>query len=146
MSDRELTEVEADGHCFVCGQLNEIGLKAVFEIDKDQQKSHCRITIPYGFQGWADVVHGGILSSLLDEACIYACQSAGQQFVTAEMNVKFRKPVPVGTEIMVVGELLQHRKRVWQAMSQIEIDGTVHTEATAKVFVLDPIVSKPEVG
>lgn len=142
MVDRELSEVEADGHCFVCGQLNENGLKAVFDIDREQRQSHCLITIPNGFQGWADVVHGGILSSLLDEACIYACQSAGQQFVSAELNVKFRKPVTVGTEITVTGELLDRRKRIWQARAQIEIDGTIHAEATAKVFALDQSTSK----
>ena len=135
--DRGLTEVEADGQCFVCGQLNEHGLKAVFTINHDQKKSHCRITIPNGFQGWADVVHGGILSSLLDEACIYACQSAGQQFVTAELNVKFRKPVTLGEEISITGELLEQRKRVWLARSQIEVNGVVHAAATAKVFALD---------
>lgn len=137
MTDKGIVDVEADGHCFVCGQLNEIGLKAVFEIDREKQTSHCRIIIPAGFQGWANVVHGGILSSLLDEACIYACQSAGKQFVTAELCVKFRKPVMVGTELFVTGKLLEQRKRVWHACAQIKIGGVVHAEGTAKVFTLD---------
>ncbi|HEX9778900.1 MAG TPA: PaaI family thioesterase [Geopsychrobacteraceae bacterium] len=147
MTDRQLTGVEADGHCFVCGQLNEHGLKAVFEIDKERRKSRCRISIPCGFQGWANVIHGGILSALLDEACIYACRCAGEKFVTAELNVTFRKPVTAGTEITVVGELLEQRKRIWQAGARIEVDGTVHAEATAKVFVLDsPPATAPSAG
>jgi len=137
MSDGNRQQVEADGHCFVCGQLNETGLRAVFEIDHENRKSCCRIVIPTGFQGWADVVHGGIISSLLDEACIYACQSEGRQFVTAELTVKFRKPVTLGTELVVTGELLEQRKRVWSASARLEVEGKVHAEATAKVFVLD---------
>lgn len=139
MSERDLTEVEADGYCFVCGQLNETGLKATFRIDHEHMKSHCEMVIPKGFQGWADVVHGGILSSLLDEACIYACQSAGRQFVTAELTVKFRKPVKVETEILVTGELLEHRKRIWKAKAYIEVEGKVHAEASAKIFALDEV-------
>lgn len=137
MAEREMMEVEADGYCFVCGQLNETGLKAVFRTDREMKRSYCITTIPRGFQGWADVVHGGILSSLLDEACIYACQSAGKQFVTAELTVKFRKPVKVDEEIAVTGELLEQRKRVWQARARIEVAGIIHAEATAKVFALD---------
>ncbi|HKJ04839.1 MAG TPA: PaaI family thioesterase [Geopsychrobacteraceae bacterium] len=137
MTDRDLKEVETDGNCFVCGQQNERGLKAVFEIDKALQKSHCRIFIPNGFQGWADIVHGGILASLLDEACIYACQSAGRQFVTAELTVKYRKPVTVGSELLITGELLDQRKRFWQARAKVETGGMVHAEATAKIFPLD---------
>lgn len=137
MSEQKLNGVEADGLCFVCGQLNEKGLKAVFRIDKEQRKSRCLMTIPDGYQGWADVVHGGILSTLLDEACIYACKAAGEQFVTAELLVKFRKPVVLGSEISVTGELLEQRRKIWHARAQIEVAGVIHAEATAKVFALD---------
>ncbi|PLX87359.1 MAG: PaaI family thioesterase [Desulfuromonas sp.] len=137
MSEIKRPEVEADGHCFVCGQSNETGLKAEFTIDRQRQSSHCRLRIAESFQGWSGVAHGGILSSLLDEACVYACLAAGEQFVTAELTVKFRKPVAVDSEIVVTGQLVDRRRRVWQATSKIEVDGVVHAEATAKIFPLD---------
>ncbi|MDT8421199.1 MAG: PaaI family thioesterase [Desulfuromonadales bacterium] len=137
MKNEGLTGVEADGHCFVCGRLNERGLHAIFAIDRDRRRSSCRIALPDGFQGWADVVHGGILSTLLDEACIYACRSVGDQFVTAELTVKFRKPVLLGDELEIAGELLEQRKRICNARARILVDGVVHAEATAKIFALD---------
>ncbi|PLX90861.1 MAG: PaaI family thioesterase [Desulfuromonas sp.] len=137
MTNEGLTGVEADGQCFVCGRLNERGLQAVFQVDRDRQQSSCRIALPDGFQGWSDMVHGGILSTLLDEACIYACRSVGEQFVTAELTVKFRKPVHIGDEMEIVGDLLEQRKRLFKARAQIMVGGVVHAEATAKVFALD---------
>jgi len=128
-----------DGHCFVCGQRNEKGLQAVFSVDRELHTSQCRIVIPEGYQGWADVVHGGILSSLLDEACIYACRALGEQFVTAELTVKFRKPVMLGTELLVTGELLEKRKRIWCAKAQILVADEIHAEATARIFALDVV-------
>lgn len=137
MSGRTRKGVEADSHCFVCGQLNEKGLQAIFTTDSEHRKSQCTITLPSEYQGWANVVHGGILSTLLDEACIYACRSMGEQFVTASLTVKFRKPVALGTEMLVTGELIDHRKRLWVARAQIHVAGELHAEATAKVFALD---------
>jgi len=94
------------------------------------------MVIPSRYQGWRDVIHGGILATLLDEACVHACRTIGPFPVTAEISVKFKKPVPPGAEIFVRGEVIQQRRRVLLARGRLEINGQVYAEAEAKVLLL----------
>ncbi len=136
--DRDrLTKVADDSACFVCGQKNPIGLKAAFSINETEFTSYASVRLPEEFQGWQDVVHGGILATLLDEACVYACRAKADQCVTAEIQVRFRKPVPVGSTVELFGQLTDSSHKVWLAQAQLKIDGTLHAEAHAKVFILD---------
>ena len=137
MADNTTQQVSADAGCFVCGPDNPIGLKVLFTTDKDTNTSHAQLQLSEHYQGWQGVVHGGILASLLDEACIYACRAKADQCVTAELQIRYRKPVPVGAEVTLVGKLLDSSRKIWQASAQLKIDGALYAEATAKVFVLD---------
>lgn len=129
-------EVIEDGNCFVCGPNNERGLQANFEIDRENRRALCRIAVPAGFQGWRQVVHGGILATLLDEACIYACRATGEHFVTAELNVRYRKPVPVETAMTVSAEVVEQKRRLLTVRARLEIEGELHAEADSRVFAL----------
>lgn len=129
-------EVLEDGHCFVCGPHNAGGLKAPFAIDRERRSASCSLAVPARFQGWQGVVHGGILATLLDEASIYACRSVGEQFVTAEISVRYRKPVPVERILTVSAEVTGSRKRLFTVRARLEVEGEVHAEADAKVFFI----------
>jgi len=137
MAENNVRKVAADSACFVCGADNDIGLQAVFLTDAETDTSRAEIQLTAAYQGWQDVIHGGILAALLDEACIYACRGQADQCVTAELQVRFRKPVPVGARVAVTGQLTDCSRKVWQAASQVKVDGDLYAEATAKVFVLD---------
>ena len=130
-------QVTDDRLCFVCGQENSNGLQAVFTIEREEAASLCRLAVPGRFQGWQGVVHGGILATLLDEATIYACRALGEQFVTAELTVRYKKPVPVETEITVRARVTEQKRRLLTATAQIEVAGEVCAEADAKIFRLD---------
>ncbi len=137
MSNQTYQKVATDSACFVCGPLNPIGLQAVFSTESETCTSHAALELSADFQGWQDVIHGGILASLLDEACIYACRAKADQCVTAELQVRYRKPVPVGARVVVTGQLTDSRRKIWQASAQLKIDDGLYAEATAKVFILD---------
>jgi uncharacterized protein (TIGR00369 family) len=122
--------------CFVCGKDNPRGMRAPFEVHRDRQASFCRMAIPRSFQGWQDVIHGGIVAALLDEACVHACRTLGPFPVTAEMSVKFKRPVPAETEILVRGQVTGKRRRLVEARATLEIDGEIHAEAEAKVVLM----------
>lgn len=130
-------DLDKDRGCFVCGQENSTGLQAVFSCDRDNLRSCCRLTLGERFQGWQGVVHGGVIASLLDEACIYAGRSLAETLVTAELSVRYRKPVPVGREVTVQGEVLERRRKVLKVRAKLELDGELHVEAEARVFLLD---------
>ena len=125
-----------DNGCFVCGPDNLRGLQASFEIDPTTRSSLCRLTVPDPFQGWKDVVHGGILATLLDEACVHACRTVGPHPVTAELTVRYRKPVPTGAEIVVRAEVTGSRGRVLWSRASVEVGGDVHAEAQSRIVLL----------
>lgn len=130
-------QVTSDQYCFVCGSENPYGLKARFQSDPLKAEAWCRLTLPAHTQGWQDIVHGGILAALLDEAAVYACRTRGEQFVTAEIYVRYKAPVKVGMEIEVRGQVQSQTRRVFQVSCSIEAQGTVLAEADAKIICLD---------
>ncbi len=94
------------GHnCFACGTENPIGLNLQFYRLGDAVYSE--ITLDRQYEGWEGVVHGGIVSTLLDEVMSWAIMYAKQVFlVTRKMDIKYIRPVLVGTPLRVAGRLM----------------------------------------
>lgn len=114
--------------CFVCGMENPIGLKAFFYEDENGRVI-LRYTPRKEHQGYPGFVHGGIISALMDEAIGRVVTSLDIWAVTAKLELKFRKPVPVGEEFTIVGELLRLRPRSFEARGELRLaDGTLAVE------------------
>ncbi len=92
-----------DGHCFGCGPLSDIGLKMRFD-ERPDGTVECRFSLGEAYQGWRGVAHGGIVALVLDEAMAYAAATRGLLGVTAELKMRFRKPVPLGVAASVSNE------------------------------------------
>lgn len=101
-----------DGNCFACGPENPIGMHLYFERDPGDDGVLCRCTLSANYQGWRGIAHGGIVMALLDEAMAHAAGYAGHRGVTASVNVRFRKPVPLDVPIEVRGRVTFERRRV----------------------------------
>lgn len=127
-------QVIDDNHCFICGSRNPIGLHAVFATDPEKGRAETRVRIPEHFQGWQGIVHGGILSALLDEICAQACMARGLQVVTRELRLRYRKPVPTGSEVTVTGEIVGERRRLIDVQARIELDGQAVAVAEVIMF------------
>jgi uncharacterized protein (TIGR00369 family) len=78
----------------------------------DDKAVEAVVTVPPGFQGWRDVVHGGVVALLLDEAMAYAAGAHGEIGMTADLKMRFRKSVPVGEPLTVRGHVLWRRRNV----------------------------------
>jgi len=126
-----------DSKCFVCGQQSESGIKARFLVDRENRRATCRLVLNDRFQGWQGIAHGGILASLLDEASIYACRSMGERFVTAELSVRFIKPVQTGVDVEIVAEVTEVKRKIYMVDARLEMAGEVCAEAKTKVYSLD---------
>lgn len=122
-------------NCFVCGNDNRNGLHAAFQTNGNLMCSFGSVLLGETFQGWGQIVHGGILAALLDEACIYAVMPLGQQAVTAELQVRYRKPVPCGQTVTLFGEVIKHRRHVVTARSRLALAGEIYAEAEARLFL-----------
>lgn len=92
-----------------------------------------RATLGDQFQGWRGIAHGGIALALLDEAMAHAAGYAGFRGVTASMNARFRKPVPLNAPIEIEGRVLWTRRNVLEIHAQVTDDsGAVLVEAEGR--------------
>jgi uncharacterized protein (TIGR00369 family) len=122
-----------DGHCFACGPKNPIGLHLRFEATRHGCRT--RFTAGREHQGYEGVVHGGIVATLLDEVVIQMLWASGVPAVTAKLDVRFLKPVPVGEELEAQAVFLEKRGRVLKAEATLRsMEGT--TLATAQATCL----------
>jgi len=119
--------------CFVCGVENPVGLRLAF-YDQPNGEVTCTVTLPDRYQGYPGVVHGGIVASMLDEiAGRAAMQGEVTRFMmTAKLEVRYRRPVPIGQPLHLVGRMESRRGRRSTVQSEIRLeDGTVAAEAEA---------------
>ena len=88
-------------------------------------------------QGYPDRMHGGIAAALLDETIGRAGFIHGFWTFTIRFETKFRKPIPLGQEITVVGEMTKDRGRVLEARGQVLLsDGSVALEGNGHFIKL----------
>jgi acyl-coenzyme A thioesterase PaaI-like protein len=91
-------------YCFACGTANPIGLNLEFYRFGDSVCSD--ITLGKYHEGWQNMAHGGIISTLLDEVMSWTIIYFKKVFfVTRKMEVKYVNPVLVGTPLTIKGML-----------------------------------------
>ncbi|MGB2624636.1 MAG: PaaI family thioesterase [Candidatus Acidiferrum sp.] len=89
--------------CFGCGGANDAGMKLTFVQDNVNRRIVGRFVLGERYQGGAGMGHGGIIATLLDEAMGKVCRFREVRAVTAELTVRYLKPVNVHEEIVVEG-------------------------------------------
>ena len=128
--------------CFVCGQDNLRGLRTQFIAKADHVFAEF---VPEPFlAGYENVVHGGIISTLLDEAMIWAAYvSQGCFGVTAELTVRFRKPMMVNQSYQIIGKMLEDRGKLWIVEARVvDGKGDLCAAGTGKVMPMHPQQAK----
>lgn len=128
-------KLEDDNYCFVCGKDNPIGLNLIFKIDRKSRTIKTEFIPTKPYQGYKDIVHGGIISTILDEAMVKLAIGLGMNAVTATMDIKFRKPLFVGEKIIVTANIQSEAKRLIEASAKaIKDDGTIIAEGEGKLM------------
>jgi uncharacterized protein (TIGR00369 family) len=123
---------ETYGNCFVCGEKNPGGLHLSFDINQEKQTLKTTFVASPTFQGWDGIVHGGIISTLLDEAMAKLVYELGYQAVTASLEIRFKKPAPILEPLLVHGEITEVGKRLIRAKAHIaKEDGTILATGTS---------------
>ena len=126
--------------CFACGKKNPVGLK--LKVKQDGKIVRTEFTPNKYHQGWWGVVHGGILTTLLDEAMGYAAIFEGLCCVTAQMQTRLRRPASIGEPLIITGWVTNNKRKFLETEAAVSLkDGTVIAEATATLFILRPMPS-----
>lgn len=119
----------------MCGDKNAFGLQAVFWLDAGEAKGE--FTPDSRWEGYPGVVHGGVLTALLDEVMYKAISSSGELAMTAEITVRFRNPARVGVTLYPRGKVVRRRGRLVEAEGEIrDALGRLIAAAAAKFIVL----------
>ena len=131
-----------DQTCFACGEKNYAGLQ--MEFFTDGQRLYSFLRIPAKMAGWDQTIHGGIVSTILDEimgwGVIYLCKKIG---VTKTITVDFVKPVFADQEMTVVGEIRakESGRSVLMSGEIYNSESVLCARANAEFKVLDPKVA-----
>ncbi|MFO7943004.1 MAG: PaaI family thioesterase [Anaerolineales bacterium] len=134
MRYRVTSKQENSNMCFVCGLKNPFGLQASFyELENRELLGIFRPSKEH--QGYPGRLHGGIASTILDETIGRAIMIEHDQIwgVTLEINLRYRKPVPIGKEIHVLGRIEKDTHRGFQGSGEILLEnGKTAVEARGK--------------
>jgi len=97
-------------NCFACGTLNAGGLH--LDLHVDGERCWTDLSIPARFQGWDEIAHGGIVSTILDEVMAWALVDADNWGLTARLSVEFKRPIPLERPIHAEGWITESRRRI----------------------------------
>ena len=110
---------ETYGNCFVCGERNPGGLRLTFEIDKEKRTLKTIFVGSPIYQGYDGILHGGIISALLDEAMAKLSYELGYEAVTASLEIRFKHPAPMLEPLHVMGEITEVTPRLIKARARV---------------------------
>ncbi len=132
-----------DHSCFGCSPLNPSGLQMTFYTNETAVYS--KVTVPEHLCGWNNLVHGGVLSTILDEIMSWATIYLLKQVpMTKSISVDFLKPVYVGNPLKAEGTVLD-KKGKHEALMEGRIynkDDVCCAKATGTFAVFSPAVAK----
>ncbi|MDH4163530.1 MAG: PaaI family thioesterase [Nitrospirota bacterium] len=121
-------------NCFVCGNDNPLGLKVRFELNKAGRTASGIFQARKEHEGFENVIHGGVIAAVLDEAMVKLARHCGIPAVSAEITVKFKAPAAPGDELSVTARILSETKRLIETEATISRGPVVISEATGKLL------------
>lgn len=116
-------------NCFACGEYSPSGLKLKYTLCGNTLTG--KFKIPDNYQGYDDILHGGIIATILDSSMVNLFyKKDGLTLKTAKLNIIFRKSVPINKRFIVTATIDDTERHFFnKAKSQIKIGDTVFAEA-----------------
>ncbi len=132
-----MKEIVKYAGCFVCGDKNKIGLKVKFY--EKNGGAAAEFSPKETLEGYKGLLHGGILAALLDEIMIKAVLVKDVYCVTAELSVRYKKPVDIADKLSFFGWIDKENGRVCTTKGWAKNQrGEAVAEAEGKYFVPKP--------
>ncbi len=122
--------------CFACGAANPQGLHLSFRIAQDGA-AHAEWRAGRAWEGLEGVLHGGIITTLLDEAMAHAIVARGLRALTCELRLRMRKHVGTGETVEIRGWIAeQQKRRILAEASVCGPDGDERAHAWATFLIV----------
>ena len=135
-------------HCFICGIENPIGLKLkIYRSEEGNIES--TYTAPEHFQGYPGVLHGGIVAAILDEIsgrALMGDPSLPRFMFTGKLEVRYRKNVPIGKPLRIVGKAGKSKGKIAMGWAGIynEADELLAEASTLLINVPQSLISSAD--
>lgn len=117
----KVTKKQINSHtCFICGTENNAGLNARF-YETEKGEVACIFTPRQEHQSYPGRLHGGVSAAILDELIGRAImiKEPNTWGVTCELNVKYKKPVPLDISLKAVGRITDVNRKLFKAEGEI---------------------------
>ncbi|MCB0919850.1 MAG: PaaI family thioesterase [Actinobacteria bacterium] len=122
---------------FVSGDRSGRRLTLRYYTDDDGSMM-AKVLVGAGAQGPPGHAHGGSMAALLDETMGGAAWMSGYMVVAAELNVTFKKMLPLGTRCLVRSRVSNATGRKVRTEGVVTDErGTVYSTATGLFITLD---------
>ena len=115
----------------MCGEHNSLSFRLRFEHD-DEGKVYSSFQSFPELQGYAGQMHGGIISALLDSAMTHCLFHRSVEGVTAELTVKYLKPVPQEADLRLCAWVEQKILTLYKLKAELSVAGEVLVKAESK--------------
>ena len=129
-----------DSKCYVCGPDNPLGLRVPFVRQGEAGSSALYVARPeHG--GWNGILHGGVTFSLMDEAFGWCLWFQNTPVVTAKIETRFHRPIPIGTRLYIHAWVVRQRRKLFDARAEVRLEdasGPLFAESDAVLFSLQP--------
>lgn len=126
-----------DNRCFVCGSQNAHGLN--LKVERDGEKGvKAEFIADERYRGWSDYLHGGIISLIFDELLGWLSFYMGYDAMTARVEMRYRKPVPLGSKVIFTGSLETEYKNLLDinTLARME-DGAIAAEGKGRMMIIN---------
>ena len=128
-----------DEGCFACGSRNPSGL-GIDDFSFDGGLTTATFRPDPLHRGLASTLHGGLTATALDEIMVWAgILGEGVLSVTGTMDLKYRRPAPLGSELALRGEVLERRGRRLRLAGSMLAGDDVLAESTGLYLVTETI-------
>ncbi|MBN1930801.1 MAG: PaaI family thioesterase [Desulfobacterales bacterium] len=139
----KLVPKKGNRKCFGCGLDNPAGLQMKFYSNGESLFSW--LTVPDHLCGWNDLVHGGVISTILDEIMSWSAIYLLKKIIlTKSITVDFIKPVFSGKELKVEGKVFEVKNEKEAILEGLIYDtnGKIHAKSRGTFALLQPEVAQ----
>jgi acyl-coenzyme A thioesterase PaaI-like protein len=123
----------ANGHggCLLCGPGNPWSLKIAFKAD-DHGIVRSRLQSHPGLQGYDGIIHGGVISALLDAAMTHCLFHQDVRAVTGDLRVRFLRSMPCRSVLDLKAWVISARPPLYCLRAEAMTTGRVTAWAEGK--------------
>lgn len=113
-----MSRLKDDRWCFACGPDNPHGLH-LHDFRQEGEEYVVGFVPQRHHQGWQGLTHGGIVATVLDEVMTRMLYAQGREAVTAEICIRYHRPLPTGESVEARAREIEARGRLIRTHAEL---------------------------